>query len=98
MSGADYWVTGVRKSSTGAITHVCVRQDQGATMAAPIAMTRDDAIAWIVNRKSFVTAFERDGKWQRGEDVRAVPMHGRYFLRTDGNNIAADNLDSLPAC
>ncbi len=39
------------------------------------------------------TKYYRNGRWVVGEDVRVVD--GQY-LRTDANNIKADNLENLP--
>ena len=34
--------------------------------------------------------------WRRGEDVRVVGVRGVKYLRTDRNNVQADNLGALP--
>ncbi|WP_405356279.1 DUF3892 domain-containing protein [Ruminococcus sp.] len=39
------------------------------------------------------TKYYRNGNWTVGEDVRVVDNR---YLRTDSNNIKADNLGSLP--
>lgn len=39
------------------------------------------------------TKYFRYGSWYTGEDVRVVD---NKYLRTDGNNTKADNLDNLP--
>ena len=39
------------------------------------------------------TKYNRYGRWVEGEDVRVVD---NAYLRTDANNIKADNLGSLP--
>ena len=39
------------------------------------------------------TKYVRDGRWVEGEEIHVVD--GSY-LRTDGNNIKADNLENLP--
>ena len=39
------------------------------------------------------TKYYRNGRWIIGEDVRVVD---NWYLRTDANNIKADNLGSLP--
>ena len=39
------------------------------------------------------TKYYRYGRWVEGEDVRVVDNR---YLRTDANNIKADNLGSLP--
>ena len=66
------------------------------TPAAYVWCLRRIALKTCVTNQQFVTAYLREGKWQRGEDVRTVVVHGERYLRTDGNSVKADNLGSLP--
>lgn len=55
--------------------------------------TKESVINFINDGNSVKTKYYRNGKWNIGEDVRVVD---NSYLRTDANNIKADNLGSLP--
>jgi|SRR6185436_5796129 len=95
---ADFVITKVRYNPSHThIVEVEVRTDNGDSIAsAPTRTARQDVVNAIQRGTTFVTAYLREGKWQRGEDVRTVVVHGERYLRTDGNSIKADNLGSLP--
>jgi hypothetical protein len=59
-------------------------------------VSRQDVVLAIQRGTTFVTAFVRDGKLQRGEDVRIVTINGERYIRTDNNSVRADNLGNLP--
>lgn len=91
------WITGVKYNAAETqIVAVEVRADQGGTMGLPTRATRGDVIAAIDRGTSYVTAYERQGRWIRGEDVRIVSIGHERFLRTDRNAVRADNLGNLP--
>lgn len=94
---ADYVITGVRyNASHSSISEVEVRADNGETIGAPRLVTRQQMISAIVGGESAVTAFRRDTKWHKGEDVRVATINGVRYLRTDRNSTSADNLGNLP--
>ena len=94
---ADYTITAVGNDRTETrIVEVEIRPDRGTTIGLASRATRQ----WVVNAigrgVTFVTAYLKDGQWRRGEDVRVVVIHGVKYLRTDRNNVQADNLGALP--
>ena len=79
------------------IVEVEVRTDTGESISNdPRRIVRQEVVSAILRGATFVTAYVRDGKWQRGEDVRVVTIHGERYIRTDNNSIRADNLGALP--
>lgn len=79
------------------IVEVETRADSGdAISASPQRVLRQEVVSAILRGTTFVTAYLRDGKWQKGEEVRVVTIHGERFIRTDSNSTKADNLGSLP--
>lgn len=95
---ADFVVTGVRYNATRSrIDAVEIRTDTGESIAGdPRLVRRQDVVSALTRGTTFVTSYLADGKWKKGEDVRAVPMRHERFLRTDNNAIEADNLGNLP--
>jgi len=62
--------------------------------AATKECTKRDMINFINEHPNVTkTKYYRYGNWAVGEDVRVVD---NSYLRTDANNIKADNLGSLP--
>lgn len=59
-------------------------------------MSRQDVVLSILRGTTFVTAYLRDGRWHKGEDVRVVTINGERYIRTDNNSVKADNLGNLP--
>ena len=56
--------------------------------------TKSQLIDFVNNNPNRTkTKYYRYGRWIEGEDVRVVDNR---YLRTDANNIKADNLGSLP--
>lgn len=71
----------------------------GAMPRAEHDLSREDVIVRIENnRATFVTMSRNpENKWVRGENVRVrTGAGGKKYLRTDANNIDADNLGNLP--
>lgn len=93
---ADYVITGKREDQTK-ITHVERRVDNGGSLGVATTVSRQTVVNDIkINKKTHVTAYRKDGKWQKGEDVRVVTVNGVDYLRTDANQTPKDNLDNLP--
>ena len=64
------------------------------TTQATYECTKSDMIDFInKNPNCTKTKYYGYGRWPAGEDVRVVDNR---YLRTDANNIKADNLGSLP--
>jgi hypothetical protein len=95
---ADFVITKVKYNRDHTqIVEVEVRTDTGESISNdPRRMARQDVVLAILQGTTFVTAYLREGKWQKGEDVRGVTIHGERFIRTDNNSVKADNLGSLP--
>jgi hypothetical protein len=94
---ADFAITKVKYNREH--THIDeaeVRSDNGDSISDPGYWSRQDIVSAILRGTTFVTAYWRDGKWQKGEDVRIVTIHGERFIRTDNNSTKSDNLGSLP--
>jgi hypothetical protein len=94
---ADYVITAVGYNVNNThIVEVEIRPDTGTTIGQPSRESRARVVQAIMGGTTFVTAFMRDGKWNKGEDVRAVRIGNDVFLRTDSNAVRADNLGELP--
>ena len=56
--------------------------------------TKTDMIKFINDKPDCAhTKYYRNGRWCDGEEIRVVD---NSYLRTDKNNIKADNLENLP--
>ncbi len=97
MRWADYAITAVRYSEDRAhITDLEVRVDQDSTLGGPDELTREAVVRMIEQGYTFVTAYVRNGQWSRGAEVSVVPIGRDKYLRTDRNQVRADNLGELP--
>ena len=43
--------------------------------------TREEIINSIDNSHSFMTIYKKDGKWNKGEDVRKIKINNNYYLK-----------------
>ena len=95
---ADYCITGVKyHPRRTAINEVLLWDDTGAGINNARHVTRQAVVDALDRGATCVTAFMgTDGRYYRGEDVRVVNTPFGRFIRTDRNNILADNLDRLP--
>jgi hypothetical protein len=95
---ADFVVAAVKYNREHShIVGAEIRADTGETISGTYQrLDREDVIAKIRRGTSFVTAYQQDGKWHKGEDLRVVAIHGESFIRTDENATKKDNLGSLP--
>jgi Protein of unknown function (DUF3892) len=95
---ADFLTTKVKYNRDHTqIVEVEVRGDLGDSISSETRrILRQDVVSAIGRGTTFVTSYLRDGKWQKGEDVDVVTIHGERFIRTDSNSIRADNLGALP--
>lgn len=99
MKWSDYCISAVRYNAAEThIERVQVHVDNGDTIAAPTEWARAQVVSAIERGYSFLTIYNRNGQWQRGEDVRVISVSGTKYIRTDTNYRAADNLGSLPRC
>ncbi len=94
---ADYCISAVHYNTAEThIERVHVHVDTGDTIAAPTEWARSQVVSAIERGSSFVTIYNRNSQWHRGEDVRVVLVNGIKYIRTDTNYRAADNLGNLP--
>lgn len=94
---ADYAITAIRYNRNRThIEYLQVRQDDGNTLGFPLSRSRSQIVNLIKTGTTFVTAYERGAKWQRGDNVHVVVINGISYLRTDGNRVSKDNLGNLP--
>lgn len=97
MRWADYVITAVRYSEDRShIADLEIRVDQDSTIGAPEELTREAVVRMIEQGYTFVTAYVRNGQWSRGADVSVVTIGRDKYLRTDRNQVRADNLGELP--
>lgn len=92
------WITGVKfnNGSSSAIAEVEVRISNGQALGAPGRVTRQQVVSEIDRGTAYKTAFLRNGQWTAGEDVHVVSVGYERYLRTDRNQVRADNLGNLP--
>jgi hypothetical protein len=95
---ADYVISKVKYDRNHErIAEVEVRTDNGESISTtPQRFSRAEVVSAIIRQATFVTAYLREGKWQRGDDVGVVTVQREHFIRTDGNTARIDNLGSLP--
>lgn len=94
---ADYVITHVKYNDDHSrISIVKRRADLGGNLGEPSIKTRTEIVNSINNGNSHVTAYYKNDKWQKGDDVIAYELDGTYFIRTDGNRKKEDNLGDLP--
>jgi hypothetical protein len=95
---ADYGISDV--SFNNAHTHidsVKVRPDNGETIGPASEHCRADIVAAIKRGVTFTTIFQgTDEKWNKGQPVYIVRIHGTEFIKTVDNGRPVDNLDNLP--
>jgi hypothetical protein len=63
-------------------------------------MPRQDVVREIQSRlHTYRTWYKepRSQQWEKGPIVQTIPISGNWYLRTDDNQLAADNLGSLPS-
>jgi hypothetical protein len=95
---ADYCISAVRFNATHThIDTVETRQDNGDTIGKAYHEPRQTVIANLKANYSYVTIFKnREGKWEKGQSVYIIKVHGTEFIKTVDNGKAVDNLDNLP--
>lgn len=94
---ADYAIVGVSYGDGGKhILKVKILEDTGEKLTNEQIVTRPNVVSLLDGRKTIITAYQRDGKWQKGDKVGIVEINRVKYIRTDGNKTEADNLGSLP--
>jgi len=102
---ADYIITCVKLTADeDNIATVGVHVDEGDKLGTRATWHRSQVVEKLGETKesgqnyTFVTAFEKDGKWQKGAAVERYAVNGEWFIKTVANNTAEDNLGNLPKC
>jgi hypothetical protein len=94
---ADYLISEVHYYNDEFISQLKVHEDLGDTVGQANVWDREKVVYSINNGTSFCTILKNsEGKWNKGADVHVVFVNGKYYLRTDKNNTARDNLGNLP--
>lgn len=99
VTWGDYAVTAVQYDEDGSQIVKVKRYDVGEDqLSNGTEKWRSEVVADInVDGYSYTTAFKNDdGRWELGEEIHVVDVHGTNYLRTDRNDIAQDNLGELP--
>lgn len=94
---ADYVITKAKfKDDRVHILSVKVREDLGEKLEGETEWQREKVVSAIDAGKTFVTAYKKDTKWSKGEDVHVLTINNEKYIRTDKNNKEQDNLGELP--
>ena len=95
---ADYRIYRQRMSEGQIMSLPCVIDDGGLPLKRNQREFMKEAVIERIEKGStFVTMFYKSGEWTRGANVRVQKAaNGKKHLRTDPNNIDADNLGNLP--
>lgn len=95
---ADYCISAVQyDADRNHIEEVEVREDKGDTLGEASKWKRETVASSIKDGKTFVTILKgSNGKWEKGEDVHAIEINNKEYIRTDANKEESDNLGDLP--
>lgn len=94
---ADYLISAVRYNTED--THIImVKQhiDKGDKISSSEEVARLTVVNNLNNDYSYMTIYDDDGKWKRGEEVRIIKVGNSEFITTDPNETKKDNLGKLP--
>lgn len=95
---SDYCISAVRLNR--ARTHidaVKVHPDLGEKLGSGEVWTRQQVVLAIEQSYTFATVWKStEGNWRFGAAVNIVRVGSEKFLRTDRDQLKADNLDNLP--
>lgn len=94
---ADYVITCVtytddRITTVGAWTH------DGLRLTDYRSLSRAAVVAALNDGSTFVTATKSQGEFTKGAPVDRCVVGGDWFIKTEPNNTAEDNLGELPRC
>ena len=93
----DYLITAVRfKKEKRHIELVKIWKDESNQVSNPQTVPRSSIVSAIERGTSFMTAYDKGGRWWRGAAVETVLINGTKFIRTDQDRIEEDNLGELP--
>lgn len=94
---ADYLISAVRYDANHThIDKVEIREDKGEKIGVPYEETRPAVISNHKKGKTYCTITKGKDGWNKGAMVEILSVNGKEFIRTDKNQIEADNLGELP--
>jgi hypothetical protein len=90
---ADYAIVGVSYSDGEKhILKVKILEDTGERLTNEQIVTRQNVVSLLDDGNTIITAYQKDGKWQKGDKVGIVEINRVKYIR---NKKEADNLESL---
>lgn len=95
---ADYCILRAKYGEDGRyVDELEVRADRGHILDVSCHWLRTAVVSKMERGWTFATIHKnRDGRWEKGEDVRLVRANGGIYLRTDDRTIEADHLPNIP--
>jgi len=95
---ADYLISVVQYNNEHTrIIQVKQHLDKGNTVGSSNIVARLTVVSNLKSGKNYCTIYKnKNGNWDKGDNVIPYLVDGEYFIRTDGNKTKADNLGELP--
>ncbi|MBZ0298010.1 MAG: DUF3892 domain-containing protein [Anaerolineae bacterium] len=93
---AEFALEKRRSNKQGVIESLFVWRRDGGQLVQLDWYPRQSIVNHINDGHTYMTVNIKEGKWIQGADVHVVKTAYGEYLRTDRNQIAADNLDNLP--
>lgn len=95
---ADYLISAVNYNQEHThIDKLRVHKDNGDSVGKGEAYARQAIVDAINDGTTFVTIYKnKEGKWNKGEDVIIINVNGIDYLKTEDNGKEEDNLENLP--
>jgi len=69
--------------------------DQGDKISTSEEVARLAVVKNLKNNYSYMTIYDNNGKWKRGEEVRKMDVGQSEFITTDPNETKKDKLKKL---
>ncbi|HLC56622.1 MAG TPA: DUF3892 domain-containing protein [Candidatus Nanoarchaeia archaeon] len=94
---SDYAIIAVQfRKEKRHIDKVKIREDNGDKLVNEQIVSRDNIVNTIERGIKFITVYNKQNQWTKGDDIKIVLINNTKFIRTDGNRIEEDNLGELP--
>lgn len=93
---ADYLISAVRYNTDD--THIIMvkqHNDKGDKISTSEEVARLTVVNNLKSDHSYMTIYDDDGKWKKGEEVRIIRVGNSEFITTDPNETKKDNLGKL---
>lgn len=94
---ADYCISAVQYND--ARTHINKVQTttcNSDSFTIIVEESRKTVISNINTGKTYITVFNKDGKWEKGQPVKVFELNRAEYIKTVDNEKEADNLENLP--